>query len=155
MGPVSALFLFMPDGPWTKLGWFSVCWRRFFPVHHVPYGLPIQAPQSQLHDQDLPSQHQCQWFYLSWHPERPMVSCIDHREGSVFFNINFLAHCIHSSFTINLFNADWSQSRWSTGPRYRSSVQDRSFSLRGNSSRVDKEVSTWSDFIMVDWLIVV
>jgi len=23
-----------------------------------------------------------------------MVSCIDHREGSVFFNINFLAHCI-------------------------------------------------------------
>jgi len=23
-----------------------------------------------------------------------MVSCIDHREGSVFFNINFLAHRI-------------------------------------------------------------
>ena len=31
----------------------------FLPLNHLPDGLSVQAAESQLHHQDLPSQHQC------------------------------------------------------------------------------------------------
>jgi hypothetical protein len=32
---------------------------RLFPLDYLPDGLSVQAAESQLHDQDLSSQHQC------------------------------------------------------------------------------------------------
>lgn len=61
-------------------GRLSIRWRRFLPYHHFPYRLPIQAPQSQLYNQDLPSKHQQQRLHLLGHPTRPMVTSTNHLE---------------------------------------------------------------------------
>ena len=38
--------------------------RRLLLSHPLPYRLPIQAPEGQLHDENLPPQHQLQRFHL-------------------------------------------------------------------------------------------
>lgn len=102
MGPVSAIlsFLPMPDLPLSEpirlrglagsLAWtgltvaivgFAIRRRCLLPRHPLPYRLPIQASQGQLHHPHLPPQHQLQRLHLLRHSPRPMVTRVDHLQG--------------------------------------------------------------------------
>lgn len=54
--------------------------RSLLPLHQLPYRLPLQATQSQLHDQDLPPEHQLEREHLPGHLEGPVVTGTDHIE---------------------------------------------------------------------------
>ena len=61
----------------SVVGGIAICRGRFLPHHPLPYRLPLQAPQGQLHDQDLSPQHQLERKHLLGHPEGPMEPCAD------------------------------------------------------------------------------
>merc|ERR1712093_110572 len=46
----------------------TILWRCLLPRHPLPYRLPIQATQGQLHHQNLPPKYQLQRFHLLRHP---------------------------------------------------------------------------------------
>lgn len=50
-----------------KVG-FTILGRRLLLSHSLPYRLPIQATEGQLHHPNLPPQHQLQWLHLLRHP---------------------------------------------------------------------------------------
>ena len=99
MGPVSACFLLLhallcwagirgESGPSAIacfsydlrafcVGRLTLRWRRVLPLDHFPHRLPLQAAQGQLHDEDLPPQHQRERFDLSRYLEGPVESSID------------------------------------------------------------------------------
>lgn len=58
-------------------------------------------------------------------------------------SFTFLSGVLTSDYSplVDLFNADWSQPRWSSRSWYRSPVQDGPFQVRGDCSGMDKEVS--------------
>jgi len=62
MGPVSFVGAHRPPSSnlvLVSLERLSLRWWRLFPFNHLPDGLSFQAAESQLHHQDLSSQHQC------------------------------------------------------------------------------------------------
>jgi hypothetical protein len=61
MGPVSFNHTrqFSLNNLLASLERLPLRWWRFLPLNHVPNGLSLQTPESQLHHQDLSSQHQC------------------------------------------------------------------------------------------------
>ena len=83
MGPVSIFNQrFLPSVSLNRgivaVGRLAVRRRRVLPLHHVPDRLPLQAAQGQLHDQDLPPEHQRERLDLSRHLEGPVESSIDY-----------------------------------------------------------------------------
>jgi hypothetical protein len=67
--------------------------RRVLPLHHLPDGLPVQAAQGQLHNEDLPPQHQRERLDLPRHSPGPVVACLDHLEGYVLAIVVPPAQC--------------------------------------------------------------
>ncbi len=64
-------------------GRLTIRWWCLLPLHQLPHRLPLQAAQGQLHDQDLPPKHQCEWIYLLGHSARPVVPGVNHLERFV------------------------------------------------------------------------
>jgi hypothetical protein len=86
-----------------RLGRFTVCGWRFLPFDHLPYGLPLQATESQLHDEDLPPQHQRQRVHLSGYPQGPMVASADHIERWGIYSLTQLYRAL-IGFHLPLFS---------------------------------------------------
>jgi hypothetical protein len=45
-------------------GRLTILWRSIFPSHPLPYRLPIQATEGQLHHPNLPPKYQLERFHL-------------------------------------------------------------------------------------------
>lgn len=61
----------------------AVLGRCLFPVDHLPHGLPVQAAQGLVPDQDLPPEHQRERQHLPGYPPGPVEPGTDHLEGYV------------------------------------------------------------------------
>jgi len=57
----------------------------FFPFHHLPDRLSIQASQGQLHYKDLSPEHQRQWIDLPGYFEGSMVTSINYLESPALY----------------------------------------------------------------------
>ena len=113
------------DEPETS-GRFAVCRRRVLPLYHLPHRLPVQAAEGQLHDEDLPPEHQRERVDLSGHLAGPVEPCADDLQGVV----------------VDLLDVDGSQPGRPARAGYCAFVQDGPGALRSHCSGVDTEVSS-------------
>ena len=81
-------------------GRFAICRRRVLPLYHLPHRLPIQAAEGQLHDEDLPPEHQRERLDLSGYLEGSVESGVDDLEGCVL--ALFLSSLLCDSFLVFL-----------------------------------------------------
>ena len=134
MGPVSACFLLLhallcwagirgESGPSAIacfscdlrafcVGRLTLRWRRVLPLDHFPHRLPLQAAQGQLHDEDLPPEHQRERLDLSRHFERPVVASAHDLEGCAISGSLVVSYRLTSalrSAALNLLDAHRSE----------------------------------------------
>lgn len=76
-----------------SLGRLTIRGRRVLPIDHVPHRLPLQATQGQLHNEDLPPQHQRERLDLSRYPEGSMEPSTDDFERCVFRLLSCGGYC--------------------------------------------------------------
>jgi hypothetical protein len=103
----------------------SVPRRRLLPGHSLPYRLPVQATEGELHDSNLPPQHQLQRQHLSRHPSRPVEPSSHNlkRHERVCTHISVGLLTFYSTL-VHLLNADRPEPRRPSRSRDRSRLQD-------------------------------
>lgn len=119
----------------SPVGGIAICWGRLLPHHPLPYRLPLQASQGQLHHQNLPPQHQLQRQHLPRHSPRPMEPCVDSVERYAPFSLPLdpaRAMLTSQSAAVDLLDVDGPEPRRPARPRDRPCIQDRPRQVRGD-----------------------